>query len=217
MEKGIKEKRKQLLEKLRVEKWFQRDNLIIIILSGVLLLVIAWPTKTDNRSISDSRDITTAGESPNLLQKETDPIPSAVEESKEAYERKLEKRLKAILEVMEGVGEVEVMITLASSEELVVEKDRPIVRSNTTENDSEGGSRSIYQTDSKETTVYSNAGNDSEPYVIKTLTPKIEGVLVAAKGAGYGEVSKNITEAVQALFDLDAHKIKVVSLQGSKD
>lgn len=217
MEKGIKEKHKQLLEKLRVEKWFQRDNLIIIILSGVLLLIIAWPTKTDNRGISDSRDITIAGESPNLLQKETDPISSAVEESKEAYERKLEKRLKAILEVMEGVEEVEVMITLASSEELVVEKDSSIVRSNTTENDSEGGSRSTYQTDSKETTVYSSIGNDSEPYVIKTLTPKIEGVLVAAKGAGSGEVSKNIAEALQALFDLDAHKIKVVSLRGSKE
>ena len=217
MEKGIKEKCKQLLEKLRVEKWFQRDNLIIIILSGVLLLIIAWPTKTDNRVVSDSRDATTAKELQKDQQKLTDFVPSAAEESVETYEMNLERRLKAILEVMEGVEEVEVMITLASSEELVVEKDRPIIRSNTTENDGEGGSRSIYQTDSKETTVYSSVGNDSKPYVIKTLTPKIEGVLVAAKGAGTGEVSKNITEAVAALFDLEAHKIKVVSLQGAKD
>lgn len=49
--------------------------------------------------------------------------------------------------------------------------------------------------------------------MVKTLTPEIEGVLVVAEGAGSGTVNKNITEIVQALFDVEAHKVKVVKMQ----
>lgn len=44
------------------------------------------------------------------------------------------------------------------------------------------------------------------------LYPKVEGVLVSCQGAGKGSVNADITEAVQALFNLDAHKVKVLSM-----
>lgn len=222
----MKEKLKQLKEQKGVGKWFQRDNLIIIILSGILLLVIALPTKSSNGSdIGNSgSNVSSNVENGNasLVREQSGGNNKTFEEGQASfaeyeaeYEAELERRLEEILEGMAGAGKVKVMITFASSKELVVEKDRPMTRANTTESDGEGGTRTIYQTDSGESTVYLGEGSDSEPYVVKTLTPKVEGVLVAAQGAGTGEVTKNITEAIQALFDLAAHKIKVIRMKSS--
>ena len=44
---------------------------------------------------------------------------------------------------------------------------------------------------------------------MKTLQPEVEGVLVVAEGADSSVVKKNITEAVEVLFGIDAHRIKV--------
>ena len=38
----------------------------------------------------------------------------------------------------------------------------------------------------------------------------VEGVVIVAEGGGNAVVVKQITEIVQALFDVDAHKIKVI-------
>ena len=39
---------------------------------------------------------------------------------------------------------------------------------------------------------------------------EIEGVVVIADGGGNAVIVRNITEVVQALFDVDSHKIKVI-------
>lgn len=208
----MKEAFKKFAEKKGIKKWFQRDNLIILVLSGVLLLIIALPTeKADTGDgIVDETDFT--------AQETTDIIGQGMLEETvtDDYAAYLEQRLEKILSGMDGVGDVSVMVTLKSSEELVVEKDEQINRSNTNEEDSEGGTRSVNQTDSSETTIYQSSGSDQEPYVIKTLTPKVEGVFIVAEGSGTGDINKNITEAVQALFGIEANKIKVVKMQKSK-
>lgn len=214
---AVKEKILSFTKQKGIDKWFRRDNLIILILSGVLLLIIALPTKDSDTSGIESQSANMQSGEKVLSSESADrEYEEGTDSTLSEYEDDLELRLSKILEGMTGVGQVEVMITFASSRELVVEKDRPMTRSNTSESDGEGGSRSIYQTDSGETTVYSSSGSDSEPYVVKTLMPEVEGVLVIAQGAGTGEVSKHITEAIQALFDLEAHKIKVLPMKASE-
>lgn len=200
------------------KKWFQRDNLIILVLSGVLLFIIALPM--DNSTSQKSEDSVIKINQESILQDSTDGkagtqgAEDSVEDTGEYdYVDYLEEKLENTLENISGVGKVDVMITLLSSEELVVEKDTPVSSSSTNETDSEGGSRVISQTDARETTIYRTEGNDSEPYVVKTLLPKVEGVLVVAQGAGNGTVDKNITEIVQALFGVEAHKVKVVAME----
>lgn len=39
---------------------------------------------------------------------------------------------------------------------------------------------------------------------------QVEGILVIADGGGNPVIIRNITEVVQALFDVDSHKIKVI-------
>ncbi len=206
--------------KNKMKKWFQRDNLIIVILAGILLLVIALPTGNNRKNTEKDAGDASQKQMIHFMGDSTESLTSfedlqVGEDFMAKYEKSMEERLKTILEGMAGAGKVEVMITFASSKELVVEKDRPMTRSNITENDGEGGARTTYQMDSGEATVYSGESSDREPYVIKTLTPKVEGVLVAAQGAGSGDVTKNITEAIQALFGLEAHKIKVIRMKSS--
>lgn len=195
------------------KKWFRRDNLLILILSGILLFIIALPTKEDGGKTEKK-----SGNGNPLAQNSVSQEGAQSDTGTESvdFAGRLEEQLEGILSEMAGVGRVKVMITLKSSEELVVEKDEPVTRSNTNENDSAGGSRIVTQVDSAEATVYRTTGNESEPYVVKTLSPQVEGVVVVAQGAGSGTVNQNITEMVQALFGVEAHKVKVVKMAASK-
>lgn len=213
---------KEWLKSLKMkgfEKWFQRDNLIILVLAGILLFIIALPVeentsgehltevkKTGTNSYGNGSSESGSEKSPVA---DVGSLPSGSELEYVSY---LEGRLEKMLCGVDGVGKVSVMITLEASEELVLEKDTPVTRSSVEEKDGEGGSRITTQSEMLETTIYSTEGSDSQPYVIKRILPKVEGVLVVAQGAGSGTVNKSITEIVQALFDVDAHKIKVVAM-----
>lgn len=184
-----------------------KNNLVIIVLAGILLMIITWPVKKDTKINNSSNSNIEAGKTDLTV----DSVNTTLDD--ENYARQMEKKLEEILGKMEGAGQVKVIITLRSSTEKIVEKDIPVVRSNTTEEDAEGGRRTINNVDTDESTVYSQAGNDSEPYVVKTVSPQVEGVLVLAEGAGSGEVSKNISDAIQVLFGIEAHRIKVIKME----
>ncbi|MCR2048472.1 stage III sporulation protein AG [Acetatifactor muris] len=211
---------KKWMEEKGFRKWFRRDNFIILVLAGILLIIIALPVKDGRKSDSDGTarvggELTadvgmgSGGRETEAAGQET----GRTADTDEAYAAHLEERLTELLSQMEGVGKVEVMITLKASRELVVEKEQPVSRSSTHESDSQGGTRIISETDSRENTVYRTEGGASEPYVIKTLSPQIEGVLVVAEGAGIGTVNRTIVETVQALFGVEAHKVKVVRME----
>lgn len=216
------EKRKSLLQKIKEGKKPGKDQFVICILTGVLLLVIAMPTSgkragTGSKSgtgqdIWDSQSLP-AKESSQTEEEGADRKIEKID-STEEYERYMENKLEQAISVMEGAGKVKVMITVSASKELVVEKDMPVTRSNTVENDSEGGSRNVNEYGSTEETVYSKESDGSAcPYVVKTLQPVVEGVVVVAQGGDRQEVRKNITEAIVALFDIEPHKIKIVKMK----
>lgn len=143
------------------------------------------------------------------MKTEVNPEEGTLEEYTEALEKKLEESLTEI----SGVGEVKVVITMASSTEKVVEKEQPVNRSSTAETDYQGGSRNVNTVEMGDATVYSTQSGQSEPYVVKVIQPKVEGVVVVAQGAGNGNVNRNITEAIQVLFGIEAHKIKVLKMK----
>lgn len=135
-------------------KWFRRDNLLILVLLGVLLFIIALPVKKEepqaasvgtetaeqyNAGIFTSPSQTT-GEQETAVDTETRAVAAGSAEEYTAY---LEGKLKKMLESVRGLGEVEVMITLESSEERIVEKDMTADRSQTEEQDSAGGTRTV--------------------------------------------------------------------------
>ena len=122
-----------------------------------------------------------------------------------------QKRVEDTLECVEGVGKVKVMITLKSSEEKVVEKDSQREENEITEEDSKGGSRVSEDRSLSHTSIYEQKSDGTQtPYVSKEMVPEIEGMVIAADGGDDPVVVKNLTEAVQALFGVEAHKIKIM-------
>lgn len=110
----------------------KKNTWMILLLVGILLVVIAIPTKTETKK--------------NTL---------SIYDDSELNETDMEKRLENLLQQMEGVGKVHTMITYRDDEQ-------------------------------------------------------VEGIVIIADGGGDAVVVRNITEVVRALFDVDAHKIKVI-------
>ncbi len=200
----------------------KKEKFIIFALAGVLLLIVCLPVKKQEKAAESENRSTTINNSSFY---QTDRKEESSEKGSEAdgvsdtdgYVRAMEQELEDLLSCMEGVGKVKVMITLQSTSEDIVEKDRPAVRSNMTENDAAGGSRNTNDMNSEESTVFMTDGNGRQiPYVRKTIQPVVGGVAVLAEGGGREAVRQNISEAIQALFGIDANKIKIAKMKTIK-
>ena len=200
---------KSILEKCIGSK-LKKENMIIFILFGVLLFIIAIPTK-ENKS---GKFVLTDNKS-KIIEKENDIETTVTTETLEQeYITYLEKKLENTLSFVEGVGKIKVMVTVSNSQKEVVEKDRITNRSSTTETDSEGGTRNVNNTESTESTLYTvDEDGNQVPYVTQVYEPEITGVMVVAQGAGRGNVNSDISEAIQALFGIEAHKIKIAKMK----
>ena len=166
-------------------KNLRKDQLLIMLLTGILLMVIAVPAGKKKENMSSASNDNT-GKSVNGTSAGTD------EEAYTAY--------------------------LESSAEKVLDKDTESDQETVTEEDSQGGTRQSSKTSKKENTVYrtdseSNSQGSGSPYVSKELSPKIEGVVVIADGGENAVVKENISSAVQALFDIEPHKIRIMKKQ----
>ena len=188
----------------------RREQFIILALAGVLLLVICMPVK--------KKGGVGTGQSMQISEQAAlEEIQDVATDRTSGYGSRIEEELEGILQYMEGVGRVKVMVTLQSDGEEIVEKDRPAARTNSTENDSAGGSRSTSDMDTDETTVYVTDSNGTQtPYVRRRDNPRIEGVVVAASGGGNAVVQKNIKRSIQALFGIDENRIVVVKMKTGK-
>ena len=191
---------KALLQSIRSgEKLPKKNHLLILFLVGLLLFVAVFPFPASDQSGADTVESTSA---------------ASVNEGSTTlgeYESYLEERTADILKQVDGVGDVTVMITLKSGGQKIIEKDQSGSSQTTEEEDNEGGKRTVEESTSDKTSIYEqDSDGSSAPYVSKELSPEIEGVVVIADGGGNAVTAQTITEAVQALFGVEAHKIKIM-------
>lgn len=183
---------------LTVIKKIRREQWIMGIIVGVLLLVIAMPTEEKNTSevsMQEERQTT---------------VPSDMTDIREEYEQQLIK----VLSLVEGVGSVQVAVTIESSGNKIVEKDKPSDIEHATQVSDSGTESNSEISSIQETTVYQENDNGSQvPYVSSEIYPQVRGVLVVAKGGDNPVVIQQIQEAVMALFHVDAHNIKVLKMK----
>lgn len=197
------------------EKW------MLLLVCGLILLILSFPVEPKKEKGEEAGSPVVQGQ---LLpeEKETDSdtwtaagkISGTVEDDERKYEKEMEQRVKDILKNVDGVGEVDVMLTLKSSKEKVLHVDRDKSRSATEEKDSAGGTRKSQTEEIKETALTAGAAGSQEPVIEKELQPQIEGIIISAQGGGSPQVKAEISEAMEALFGLPAHKIKVLKRAG---
>lgn len=177
-------------------------KVVLLLIAGALLIVLSIPGNSGG-------DKSTGTEKKKELG--TTSTEQISKFSEQVYARELEEELKELLRQVDGVGQVEVMITLKSSAETVVNKDVSQSESSSVRGAEEGEQNQEAQNQSEEETVLveDSEGNQS-PYIIKEIQPEIAGIVVICDGGSDPLVISNITSAAEVLFSVSAHKVKVM-------
>ncbi|MDF2472419.1 MAG: hypothetical protein K0R21_201 [Anaerocolumna sp.] len=183
------------------------SRLIIMLLAGIFLLVLSFPDMFSSDKASDTTGNSTKNSSvSNTVRQEN-------QDETDMYISLMEERLEDILAKVKGIGAVDVMITLKGSKELIVLKDQPYTQESMNESDGEGGNRVSSGIDKEDSTVTVDDGSGgSLPFIIQELEPEVAGIVVIAQGGDNPEIMTEIVDAVQVLFNVPAHKVKVMKM-----
>lgn len=177
-------------------------NLIIVILILILALITISAFKGSGNSFANSVQVKSQNKNAVITSDE-----------KTVSETEVENKLKDTLQLIDGVGKVEVMVYFEGGEEQVPAVNENNSDNYTEEKDNSGGTRNTTQKNTGSTVVLTNDGTKSEPLIIKTYKPKVSGVIIVAEGADDKGIQYEITKAVVNLFSITADKVNVYAMK----
>ena len=184
---------KERVQKFGIKEWG------IFLVIGICCLIIIVPSgQTEEENRGGNEETVTRTE--NTM-------------AEQDYVECMEEKLEALLCNVEHVGRVQVMITVSSTGEKSVLKDGMSESEVISETDSAGGTRLSNSNATDSTTVFSEENGKNEPYLLSESYPEVIGVVVLAQGSGTGSVDYDILNAVQVLFNIPAHKIKIMKMK----
>lgn len=171
---------KKLIQKMGLMR------LVLVVVCGILLLFLSYSGHEKEPDVQSADSSFVQSEETTTL---------------EDYKRAREDELEELLQKVEGVGSVEVMITLKASNEKVMLKD----------------SVNKGETNEEKTVLVENSDRDSTPYIVQEREPEIEGVVIVCQGGYDSVIKREITDAVGALFSIESHKIKIMKSKEAKE
>jgi len=178
--------------------------------------------KADNKTIQDLMVIFIIGLiiligasiflKPKPTNKDSDKQMVVKQVTNDDYASQLELELKNILSKIHGAGNVDVLVTLDSDEEVVAATDTVQSETTTNEKDSNGGTRTTIQSETNNKIVTSQTtSGENQPMILKKVMPEIRGVVVVADGAKDSNVQYELMTSVETALGIPAYKVKVVS------
>lgn len=153
----------------------------VLLIAAIGVALMLWPGET-KRETADETIIQTSDSNNDL--------------------HELETGMEEILKKIQGVGRVDVMLTLQSSSELILASDTTLRYSGNPQNPGN------YDRSGKTVTV--SGGSGSEVVVTQEKSPQYRGALIVCDGGDSDSVRLRIVEAVSALTGLGADRIAVV-------
>lgn len=120
------------------------------------------------------------------------------------YCEKLELKLVEVLKNIDGVGNINVMVTVESSPEIKVASNSD-EKTNIISN---GAGTTTTSTSLQKPIIINSSGNNSA-MVLYEITPKVTGVVVVAEGAKDVRVKMDLFNAVQALLGVSNNNIQI--------
>ena len=200
-----KEKFKKELAKILGQKSLKNLMAVCLVLAFVLIAM--------NILLPSSKSLNSNKLSSTTVQESVDNSTAPNEEDEKDYEEKQKNDLRNILKKMNGVGDVEVMMSFENGEEKVPAYDKSTQKSTTEETDNQGGKRVNTQNTDGSTIVMTTSDGDNEPFILKTYKPKIIGVIILAEGAVNSKTKYEIEQAVSKLYNLSLDKVNVYSMK----
>ena len=194
------------------------ENLVFFVILLILTIVIInfiWNGNKEVNKKETTNDTTKQLATTGLNGKNSDIESVGLDENGEGSDstKNLENKLKNILSKIEGVGEVKVLITYSSSNEIIPMYNESSKNSSTTEEDSGGGTRIVEENDTSKEIVYTEENGKNVPVTKQIVSPKIEGAIITASGATDAMVKTNIIQAVEAVTGIATHKIQVFEMK----
>ena len=116
-----------------------------------------------------------------------------------SYTEKLEERVRELCLVVDGVDDVEVLLTLESGSEYVY--------ADNIKEEREDGKAWSYTSDY----LIVNNGNGTEAVLVTEIYPKIRGVAIVCNGGGSAALQKKLTELLSAALGIPSSRIKITS------
>lgn len=179
------------------------ENLVVFIILLVITIItinVIWNDKKENNE-------------PTYEDRVDNKVLAIDDKAETLEETDLETNLKNILSKIQGVGEVEVLITYSQSSEVVAMYNETTKQNITEENDTSGGKRVIEQKDVDKTIAYEEQDGKKYPVTQKVILPTVIGAVIIARGSSDTAVKANITQAIEAATGLPPHKIQVFEMQ----
>jgi stage III sporulation protein AG len=200
-----KDKVKKEIKKILAQK--QLRNLIAVCIALGFILIAMNVLLPNSKSLSSNKLSTTT------TQEKVDNTATTEETDAKNYEENQKTDLTNILKKMNGVGDVEVMISFENEEQKVPAYDKNTQKSTTEETDNQGGTRVNNQNTDGSTIVMTTSDGKNEPFILTTYKPKINGVIILAEGATNSKIKYEIEQAVSKLYNLSLDKVNVYSMK----
>ncbi|MDO5548037.1 MAG: hypothetical protein Q4F79_06060 [Eubacteriales bacterium] len=169
----MEQKKKQWMSYWNKYKYF-----LLVLAIGLCLMLFTWPEQTKQTEETETT--------------------SEMEFDMDSFKEELCSSLSAI----EGVGRVEVMLSLESGEEAVYASDV----SQSSQNSGEDTSSENYQSTMS---ILSDGSYGEQPVLIKNNFPTFRGAVVICDGADDSVVQLKITEAVSSLCGISSDRISI--------
>ncbi len=133
-------------------------------------------------------------------QKEKETIPSETT-ALVSTEPSLEERLTSVLSLVEGAGQVRVVLTIAEGEEIVYQTNDNIANTN------DSNSKNI------DTVTVTDAQRNQNGLICQVNPATYRGVIIVCQGADNPSVRLNLVDAVSRLTGLGANCISVLKMK----
>lgn len=207
----ITDKLKELVVKKQGEPNKKKiENLVVFLIILIITIIVINVIWSGDSKKSNEQEFTSD---------KNKKLASSVEEvqtnSDTVTEDETVKKLEEILSKINGVGKVKVMLTYSQTSQTIPLYNQDSSEKNTEESDKQGGKRKVTETDTKTEIIYKEENGEKVPITQSIISPKIEGAIVTAEGAGNAIVKTNIIQAVEAVTGVATHKIQVFEM--SKD
>ena len=163
------------------------ENLVVFVIILIIVLLsinVIWnkDKKEDNKStIDENKKLAT------------------IEENTKDDNSLTSEKLENILSKINGVGKVKVYITYSQTSQIIPIYNEDISQKDTQEEDTQGGTRKVVETDTKKEVVYDEKSGSKTIITQSIVSPKIEGAIVTAEGGNNTNTKANIIQAVEAV------------------
>jgi len=173
--------------------------IVAIGVAGMLFILIGQLTSSGNSQKED-------GQTPqNTL--------SAEYVSEEEYAQLLENKLRTLIGSIDGVGRLEVMVTLEQGVEYIYALEEKSSLDKTTGGEGEDSAILNYKHDVQSSYVFVDSGYGAkQPLLRTTASPKVQGVVVVCDGADDIRVEERIINVVTTALHIPTTRVCVVKI-----